>query len=127
MADDPVPARLPNMGLVMEPFHEGSENWSTYVERLEMYFAATDTPDEKKVSTMITLLPSKIYALLKDIISPDKPKDKTFDELVAGLKKQLDPPPLTIAERFRFHRRHQHEGENINSFCAELKKLWTKL
>ncbi|KAG8173197.1 hypothetical protein JTE90_019312 [Oedothorax gibbosus] len=74
--------------------------------RLEMYFLATDTPDDKKVSTMITLLPSRIYALLKDIVSPDKPKDKTFDELVLALKKQLDPPPLTIADRFRFHRRH---------------------
>ncbi|KAG8173934.1 hypothetical protein JTE90_006024 [Oedothorax gibbosus] len=72
---------------------------------------------------MITLLPSRIYALLKDIVSPDKPKDKTFDELVLALKKQLNPPPSTIAERFRFHRRHQREGETINTFCAELKKL----
>ncbi|KAG8174868.1 hypothetical protein JTE90_020156 [Oedothorax gibbosus] len=74
---DPVPDRTPNVGLVMKPFQEGSEDWSTYVERLEMYFLATDTPDDKKVSTMITLLPSRIYALLKDIVSPDKPKDST--------------------------------------------------
>ena len=116
-------SRPPNVGLIMEPFQEGVEDWSTYVERLDMYFDATNTPPDKKVSTMITLLPPRIYALLKDIVSPEKPKDKKFDELVAALQKQLDPPPLTIAERFRFHRRHQHEGESINTFCAELKKL----
>ncbi|KAG8173407.1 hypothetical protein JTE90_029273 [Oedothorax gibbosus] len=80
----------------MEPNQEGSDAWSTYVERLDMYFLDTDTPDDK-VSTMITLLPSRIYALLKDIISIDK--QKTFDKLVEALKKQLDSPPLTIAER----------------------------
>ncbi|KAG8200605.1 hypothetical protein JTE90_000673 [Oedothorax gibbosus] len=54
MSDDPV--RTPNMGLVMEPFQEGSEDWSTYVESLDMYFLATYTPGDKKSDSTTTKL-----------------------------------------------------------------------
>jgi hypothetical protein len=32
----------------------------------------------------------------------------------------LSPKPLSIAERFRFHKRKQLEGESINDYVAVL-------
>lgn len=39
------------------------------------------------------------------------------------MQDHLKPKPLTIAERFRFHKRVQKEGESIAQFVAELRKL----
>ena len=35
----------------------------------------------------------------------------------------MAPKPLVIAERFRFHKRDQREGESINEYAAELQRL----
>ncbi|MGH0157174.1 UNVERIFIED_CONTAM: hypothetical protein FKN15_033151 [Acipenser sinensis] len=39
------------------------------------------------------------------------------------MQDHLSPKPLLIAERFRFHKRNQLEGETIAVYVAELKKL----
>ena len=36
------------------------------------------------------------------------------------MKDHLKPKPLVIAERFKFHRRNQHEGEMLPQYLAEL-------
>ena len=55
--------------------------------------------------------------------APDKPGDKEYDELVTLLTRHMAPKPLVIAERFRFHKRDQREGESINEYAAELQRL----
>ena len=50
---------------------------------------------------------------------------QNFDEIVSTLQKHLNPKPLEVAERFRFHKRNQQEGESILSYVAKLKKLTT--
>jgi hypothetical protein len=40
--------------------------------------------------------------IIKDLLLPEKPADKNFDEIVSTLQKRLNPKPLEIAERFRF-------------------------
>ena len=49
--------------------------------------------------------------------------DKTYDELTTALSSHLAPKPLVIAERFRFHKREQKEGESIKAYAASLQKL----
>ena len=41
------------------------EEWSTYVERLEMFFVVNNVPNEKKAASLLTLIGGKMYALLK--------------------------------------------------------------
>ena len=38
------------------------------------------------------------------------------------MKTHLDPKPLVIAQRFKFHQRNQKSGESIAQFVAELRK-----
>ncbi|CAB4007397.1 Uncharacterized protein K02A2.6, partial [Paramuricea clavata] len=59
------------------------------------------------------------------LASAEKPADKNFDEIVSTLQKHLNPKPLEIAERFRFYKINQQEGQSILSYIAELKKLTT--
>ena len=39
------------------------------------------------------------------------------------LRKQLGPKPLVIAERFRFHKRDQREGQLVTAYLGDLRRL----
>ena len=108
----------------IDPFNNAEEDWPTYyVERLEQYFEVNSIDDDKKVPALISLIGSKTYGLLKNLTTPAKPSSKTYDELVNILTSHLSPKPLVIAERFRFHKRDQKEGERVSVYQAELRKL----
>ena len=107
----------------IEPFDESVENWTSYVERLEEYFKVNKVDNNMKVSALLSLVGGKTYSLLRNLTLPDKPADKNFDDIVKLLKEHLSPKPSIIAERFRFHRRQQQEGESVNEYVAVLKKL----
>ncbi len=57
------------------------------------------------------------------MILPEKPAIKSYNSIVATLAAHFAPKPLLIAERFRFHKRNQEEGESVTVFVAALRKL----
>ena len=107
----------------IEAFDETQESWESYTERLEQYFKVNKVDDELKVAALLSLIGGKTYTLLRNLATPEKPADKTYDEIVKLLKDHLSPEPLQIAERHRFIKRVQLEGENINTYVAALRKL----
>ncbi|XP_071963879.1 uncharacterized protein [Antedon mediterranea] len=107
----------------LDPYDGEAEDWASYVERLEAYFMANGVDDDKRVPTLLSLIGPKTYGLLKNLVVPDLPSTKTFPELVDSLERHLSPKPLVIAERFRFHKREQHEGETIQAYLADLRRL----
>ena len=109
----------------IDEYRPENELLSSYLERLDAFFTVNDIKDEKAVPAFLSLIGSKTYSLLKNLVAPSLPKDKSFAELVAALQKHFEPKPLVIAERFHFHRRSQAEGESINNYVAELRRLTT--
>ena len=107
----------------IESFDEAQEKWETYVERVEQFFLANNIDDDHKVPTLLSLIGGKTYALLRDLLTPEKPATKSFQEIVTTLQQHLSPKPLEIAERFRFYKRNQREGETVLTYVADLKKL----
>ena len=75
------------------------------------------------MAVMLRLMGNKTYGLLRNLAAPAKPSSLSFKAIVETLQKHLSPKPLLIAERFRFHRRNQLEGETVGTYVAELKKL----
>ena len=67
------------------------------------YFS-NEIKDDKKVATLLTVLGTKAYSLLRNIIAPSKPAEKTYKQLVDTMKSYVDPKPIVIAKHFRFHR-----------------------
>ena len=63
------------------------------------------------------------YNLLRSLIAPAKPTDKTFGELVSMLTKHYSPKPTEVMQRFRFNSRVRRDGESIADYVAELRKL----
>ncbi len=66
----------------------------------------------RKLCSFLTVIGTKAYSLLRNLLAPAKPVEKSYAELLKVIKQHLDPKPLVIAERFRFHRRKQLEGES---------------
>ncbi|XP_042142630.1 uncharacterized protein LOC121833419 isoform X2 [Ixodes scapularis] len=76
---------------------DGDEDFESYVERFEHFLKASK--------------------------EPEKPENKTYAQLVQTLRGHYVPKPSVIAERFRFNRRFQQEGETVAAFVVELKRL----
>lgn len=79
--------------------------------------------EEVKVATFLSVIGPKTYSLLRSLAQPQKPGEKTYNDIVKILDKHFTPKPLVIAERFRFHKRNQEESESVVQYVAVLKKL----
>ena len=102
------------------------ENWSNYSERMEQFFIMNNIVEQKqKAAVFLSAIGSNAYALLKNLTTPSLPSCKSYEELNKILKDYYEPQPLIIAERFKFHKRDQGEGETVQQFFAELKRLST--
>ena len=102
----------------------GEEDWLQYCERLEFYFVANGVEDAgKRKATLLAACGASTYKLMCDLVSPLKPKDKTFEELKEIVQKHLKPKPSEIVQRYKFHTRVQRSGESIANFVAELRNL----
>ncbi|XP_078253747.1 ER membrane protein complex subunit 2 isoform X1 [Rhinoraja longicauda] len=112
---------MPIIGSIGE-FAPKTESWSAYVERLEQFFEANDIAVEKQVATLLSVMGASTYGLLRNLVQPLKPKDKSYDDIVNILKTHFEPKPLLIAERFRFNRCNQRADESVTSYVAELKQ-----
>ena len=104
-------------------FDSNTESWQCYKERLDQYFLANDVAEEKQVPALLALIGSSTYRLLRDICHPDLPSTKTYGTLCTLLETHFNPKPIVIAERFRFHKRDQHQDESVKDFNVALRKL----
>ena len=99
---------------------------SAYLERAELFFLAHGVAAEKQVATLFSTIGSKPYGFLRSLAAPKAPKDLKYDEVVTMLKSHYEPPPLVVADRYRFHLCSQEVGETISEYLAELRRLATK-
>jgi hypothetical protein len=102
---------------------ESREKWESYIERLEQYFLANDVDNGKKIPVLLSVIGGPTYSLLKDLNAPDKPANKTYQEIVDVLKNHLSPKSTVKADKFRFHKKDQRPDESVRDFINQLRKL----
>ncbi len=73
----------------------------------------------------LSVIGSKNYSLLRNLLAPTKPREATYDALTTKLKDHFQPKKIVIAERFHFHRQDQAAGETVADYVAELRWLST--
>ena len=64
----------------MPQFEEAVEDWQSYQERLEQFIIANSIGEDKKVATLLTLVGPKAYKLLKNLVAPAKPSEKSYED-----------------------------------------------
>ena len=77
----------------------------------------------KRRSTFLSVVGPSSYKLLRSILAPVKPSEKTFEELTEVLKTHYNPPPSEVMQRFRFNTRSRKPGESVATYVAELRRL----
>ena len=108
-------------------FNSALEDWKTYVERLEQYFTANDvTAVGKKRAILLSACGASAYQLIRSLLSPATPNEKSFAEIVDVMRDHYHPRPSIIVLRYTFNSRSRKEGESIAMYVAELKKLSTE-
>ena len=98
-----------------------------YVERLEHFFEANgltgDDSMAKRRSTFLSVIGPAPYKLLRSLLSPERPNEKTFEELTAVLANHYSPPPSEVMQLYRFNSRLKEPGESVATYVAELRRL----
>ncbi|CAL9688159.1 unnamed protein product [Knipowitschia caucasica] len=108
----------------VDEFKPENEPWTAYVERLEQFFDANDIDQGKYVAVLLSVMGATTYGLLRNLVQPDKPKDKSFADIVTILKEHFEPKPILVAERFRFNKCNQKQNQYAQ-YVAELKQQAT--
>lgn len=103
------------------PYDETVKQWSSYTERFDYFVKANGIRDEVLVPTFLSVMGSKTYNQMCSLVQPNKSGDCLFKDIAALLQEQYAPKPLIIAERFRFHKHNQLNGESIVQLVAILK------
>ena len=123
---------------VIEKFSGRGEDFEAYIERLEFYFTANDLREitvtdtnqaavlerkEKRKSILLSVIGHDTYALLRTLCAPEKPFDKTYEDITKILQEHYSPRPSVVVCRFKFHTRIRQSGETVATFMSELRKL----
>ena len=107
----------------LHEFHPDKENLSTYLERVQIFFAANEVSEEKQVPLFLNAIGGTTYALLRSLLAPVSPKNKTLEQITTTFRAHFEPKPSLITERFHFHKRNQATGESIADYIAKLRRL----
>ena len=106
------------------PYDAGKFTWAEWIEILENFVELSEITDEaQKRALLITSCGMPTYQLMRNLVQPSKPKDKTFKELVEVVQNHKEPKPGVIPERFRFNTRVLKDGESVQDDRTELRRL----
>ncbi|KAL5486601.1 hypothetical protein EMCRGX_G019103 [Ephydatia muelleri] len=99
----------------------------SYCERVEQYFIANGISNaDRKRAILLSVCGPATFKLIRSLIAPDKPSDKSFEQIVKAVSDHLCPKPSSILQRFYisyFNSCVQKESESIAQFVAELRRL----
>ena len=109
----------------LKEFSPESEKISVYLERASLYFTANAVDDDKKVPILLSAMGARTYLILRDLLAPAKPKDKSLEQITQCLQQHFEPKPIVIAQRFTFHQRNQRPQEPVTEYMADLRRLAT--
>jgi len=97
-----TPAHAATIGR-MHDFNPENESISAYLERFELFVTVNGIAAEKRTPTLLLVLGLNQYSLIQGLVSLQKPEEKSYEDLVALLKKHFDPEPIVIAECFQYY------------------------
>ncbi|XP_055714804.1 uncharacterized protein LOC129808923 [Phlebotomus papatasi] len=110
----------------IDAFEKNKSSWDRWVMRLEETFSCFGITDgAKKRSMILHYMGQENFEKLCDRITPQVPRDLTYEQIVAQLKECFNPVPNEIVEIYEFQKREQREGETCDEYLAALRKMAT--
>ena len=82
------------------------EDWTCHTKRLQNDFVAnkigTEATEQRR-AILLSVCGPTTYQLIRNLVQPDAPTDKSYADLVKLVKKHLSPKPSSIVARKQFH------------------------
>ncbi|KRY55859.1 Uncharacterized protein T03_10050 [Trichinella britovi] len=101
-----------------------SLEWNSYASRLMFYLEANKvSSDADKRAVLLSSCGSALFKLVESLLSPAKPVERSFDEIISVLNDHFAPQPSEIVNRHIFYQRKQQPGETVAEFIADLRRL----
>ena len=110
-------------GVKIPIFRAETEEWESYVERVEAYCRLHKTAKKSKVDSLITSLSGSQYRTLNSLVFPKKSIEKSFEELVEVMGKHYMGQRKPRSEKFIFKSLVRAEGESIQTFAVRLREM----
>ena len=57
---------------------DGKEDIASFIDRVELYFAANYVKADYKVATFLAFIGADAYGVPRNLLAPERPKDKSF-------------------------------------------------
>jgi len=77
----------------------GKEEWLQYAKRLDHFLAANSIEDAKNKDVLLAVIGPLIYKLLKNLVTPAKPTEKKYNQLVQVLTQHFEPYNITLTDK----------------------------
>ena len=98
----------------IEEFDHRKEDWDLYIERLEHFFVANAiTEPERKRAVFLLVIGASTYKTLRSLLSPNKPGEQDYRELVQKLSEHYSPRPSEIVEGLSFTRASESQVNQL--------------
>lgn len=108
-------------------FDAQKDNWENYREQLFFALEAAGSLESvQKRALFLSQCGKETFSLIVSLLSPRKPSEVSFEEIVQLLNKFFVPTPHPILETEKFYARKQKPGEQITTFLASLHEISSK-
>lgn len=100
------------------------DDWEAFVKQLESYFVTNDiTAAGKKRGILVSSCRMAVYKIIRSIVTPMKPTEIAYSNLVAKVKAHFAPKPSVIVQRYKFNSCTHNQGESVASYVSPLRAL----
>ena len=112
----------------LEPFEPDSGSWTEWEERLQFFLESNGiTSESRKKATFLTVCGKQTYSLIRSLISPRKPTEVSFDDLISTVKEHQDLTPSVLVSRFKFGSCSRRRDQAVADYVAALRKASEQL
>ena len=109
----------------IEEYDQSVERWSDYVDRVEQFFIANGIPaaeEERRRAVLLTVIGPETYGVLRALLSPVKPSEKRYADIIDCLKTHFEPGISPIVARYKFNNCSRAQGEAVSAFIKRLRE-----
>ncbi|KAI6652391.1 hypothetical protein LOD99_7405 [Oopsacas minuta] len=99
---------------ILNEFEASKEDWTSYTERLQHYFATNEVDSvEKQRAIFLSICGAQTCGLLKNLLAPEKPTERSFSELEELMRNHIPPSLSGMLKDLYFTRKIAKKGNQF--------------
>lgn len=84
-----IPTQMTTTVGQLDNFDPSKENWECYFERFEKFTLIKNIAPERQVACLFAVIGPSTYGIQRNLVYPEKPKDKSLDEISNILEERF--------------------------------------